>query len=154
MSASGTFNIRVYGLLRNDRDEILVTDEYRSKLGMTKFPGGGLQFGEGTREALIREFMEEMSREITVVEHYYTTDFFQVSAFRPDDQVISIYYWVEMSDAHSIPAVAEVPDFSSLSADHQVFRWVSRSKLSETDFTFPIDRMIASRLEEGWNLPR
>ena len=41
------FNIRVYGLwIREGR--ILVTDEFRLGTFMTKFPGGALEFGEGT----------------------------------------------------------------------------------------------------------
>ena len=45
--AEKKFNIRVYGLLINDRNEILVSDEFRMGVFMTKFPGGGLKFGEG-----------------------------------------------------------------------------------------------------------
>jgi hypothetical protein len=36
------FNIRVYGLLINDEQQNLLSDEYRSGFAFTKFPGGGL----------------------------------------------------------------------------------------------------------------
>ena len=79
-----TFTIRVYGILMNDKNQVLVSDEYIRGNYYTKFPGGGLEFGEGTRDCLKREFMEEMGLKVEVGEHLYTTDFFQMSAFRPD----------------------------------------------------------------------
>lgn len=89
------FNIRVYGILSNKDREILVSDEFIRGNQYTKFPGGGLEFGEGTRDCLVREFMEEMNLAVRVTEHLYTTDFFQMSAFNPEHQIISIYYRVE-----------------------------------------------------------
>ena len=38
------FNIRVYGILINDRNELLVSDELIKGLQFTKFPGGGLEW--------------------------------------------------------------------------------------------------------------
>ena len=69
------FNIRVYGLLIED-GKVLVSDELIKGKGITKFPGGGLEFGEGTIEALKREFREELDTEIHIRRHYYTTDFY------------------------------------------------------------------------------
>src|SRR5258705_11701335 len=89
------FNVRVYGILVNDRREILVSDEYIRGNYYTKFPGGGLEFGEGNRDCLKREFKEEMDLEVKVTDHIYTTDFFQMSAFNPEHQIISIYYFAE-----------------------------------------------------------
>ena len=86
------FNIRVYGILSGKNREILVSDEFIRGNKYTKFPGGGLEFGEGTRDCLMREFQEEMSLAVRVTDHLYTTDFFQMSAFNPEHQIISIYY--------------------------------------------------------------
>jgi len=41
------FNVRVYGLLINDRNEILISDEQEYGMQFSKFPGGGLEYGEG-----------------------------------------------------------------------------------------------------------
>ena len=54
------FNIRVYGILINDNKQVLVADEYIRGGMYTKFPGGGLEFGEGTRDCLKRELKEEV----------------------------------------------------------------------------------------------
>ena len=71
------FNIRVYGLLINDEQQILLSDEYRNGFAFTKFPGGGLVFGEGFSEALKREFLEEIGITIEVGELFYFNDFYQ-----------------------------------------------------------------------------
>ena len=87
------FNIRVYGILINETKQVLVSDELVHGMRITKFPGGGLELGEGTRDCLLREFMEEMNLAVEIGEHIYTTDFFQVSAFNSAHQIISIYYF-------------------------------------------------------------
>src|SRR6478609_2076845 len=89
------FNIRVYGLLVNAEGAVLLSRERIGDIEFTKLPGGGMEFGEGTHECLIREFKEELGIDIEVTEHFYTTDFFQQSAFRSADQLISIYYKVK-----------------------------------------------------------
>ena len=91
----GSFNIRVYGVLINAQKQVLVSDEYIRGSYYTKFPGGGLELGEGTRDCLKREFKEEMDLEVQVDQHLYTTDYYQVSAFNPSHQIISIYYLVK-----------------------------------------------------------
>jgi 8-oxo-dGTP pyrophosphatase MutT (NUDIX family) len=48
------FNIRVYGLVIR-QGKVLLTDEIRFGIPMTKFPGGGLKPGEGTVDCLRRE---------------------------------------------------------------------------------------------------
>src|SRR5687768_5937786 len=88
------FNVRVYGILINEKKQVLVCDELIKGKKYTKFPGGGLEHGEGTRDCLVREFMEEMNLKVEVLEHIYTIDYYQQSAFFPDHQIISIFYRV------------------------------------------------------------
>src|ERR1700743_2784402 len=97
------FNLRVYGVLMGPNNEVLVADELIRGGYYTKFPGGGLEFGEGTRDCLKREFKEEMGLDVEVGDHLYTTDFFQMSAFNPDHQIISIYYWVKALEPIKAP---------------------------------------------------
>ena len=140
------FNIRVYGLLINKNKEVLITDEFRSGKEMTKFPGGGLQFGEGTTDCLKREFLEELDCNIDVVAHFYTTDFFQQSAFHKDHQLISIYYIVNSISEISIPISKKKFDFEKKEGA-QSFRWCSLSAINKNDFTFPIDKIVAEMLK-------
>src|SRR4029079_10410378 len=97
------FNIRVYGILSEPERGVLVSDEFIRGGYYTKFPGGGLEFGEGTRECLKIEFKEEMDLNVGIGEHIYTTDYFQISAFRPDQQIISIYYYAKALEEIKVP---------------------------------------------------
>lgn len=133
------FTIRVYGFLLNENQEVLISDERELGLEFSKFPGGGLEYGEGVLEGLKREFSEECGVDIEILRHVYTTDFFVKSAFN-DDQVIGIYYLVRhkgtlhgrFSDRHF--------DFEQGRNLDQVFRWVSVERLREQDLTFEMDR--------------
>jgi 8-oxo-dGTP diphosphatase len=97
------FNIRVYGILFNAQKQVLLSDELIRGSYITKFPGGGLEFGEGTRDCLQREFIEEMNLRVNVGEHIYTTDFYQRSAFNPEHQIISIYYFANALEEIKAP---------------------------------------------------
>lgn len=149
------FNIRVYALFINEMNEVLITDEFRFGKEMTKFPGGGLHWGEGTIDCLKRECQEELGCEIEVIRHFYTTDFFQPAAFYTDHQLISIYYLVKNTTPFSPPAEGEItePSFTDSEQEKrpegaQSFRWVSIPKLTAEEFTFPIDKIVAMMLRD------
>ena len=144
--AANIFNVRVYGILLNNQRQVLVTDEIRYGYRITKFPGGGLHFGEGTVDCLKRECMEELGREVEVQEHFYTTDFFQPSAFNDQQQVISIYYFISMNDPGKLDVKQRAFDFTEEQEEAQIFRWVDLDALSPEDFTFPIEKKVAGLL--------
>jgi len=140
------FNIRVYGLLIHN-NQVLVTDEFLMDMEITKFPGGGLEFGEGTIECIIREFYEELNINVSVTNHFYTTDFFVKSAFN-DTQVISIYYIVSTENPEQIITVDTPHQYTDKKNGAQVFRWIPLKKVNALDFTFVIDQKVAEMLEE------
>lgn len=142
---TGRFNVRVYGLLIHS-GRVLVADELIKGHRITKFPGGGLEFGEGPKDCLVREIQEEIGVEAFDVEHFYTTDFFQESAFKPGDQVISIYYTFRVTDPLMIPASTKVFDFKQSVNDEESFRWLDLSTAREEDATLPIDRVALRML--------
>ncbi len=144
------FNIRVYGILINDKKQILVSDELIRGNYYTKFPGGGLESGEGTRDCLKREFMEEMNLRVDVREHIYTTDHYQKSAFNPDHQIISIYYFVKAMEPITVPLRTKEFDFdeSQINIYNEVneietFRFVDLASFSADSVTLPIDKIVA-----------
>ena len=151
------FNIRVYGILINEQKQVLVSDEYIRGMYITKFPGGGLEPGEGTRDCLKREFLEEMNLKVEVGEHIYTTDFFQVSAFNKDQQIISIYYFVKALEEIKAPLREKEFDFDERelkmyadTGETETFRFVDWQNFSAVSVSLPIDKIIASLLKEKY----
>lgn len=142
------FNVRVYGIfIRNNN--VLVSDELIAGKSMTKFPGGGLEFGEGTLDGLIREFKEELDLKIKIDAHFYTTDFFVQSAFN-QSQVISIYYLVSSHQELKLPFTEKALDFNpNLEGNQQLFRWVPLSDISEKHFTFAADKKVGELLKNA-----
>jgi 8-oxo-dGTP diphosphatase len=134
--------LRVYGLLIH-AGHVLVSDELIKGQRITKFPGGGLEFGEGLKDCLIREVREEIGVEAFDPVHFYTTDFFQQSSFHSTPmQVVSVYYTFRVADPAAIPVI-EVP-FTGITGpgDQEVFRWLRIEGGREDDLTLPIDRVV------------
>jgi ADP-ribose pyrophosphatase YjhB (NUDIX family) len=138
------FNIRVYGLLINEEQKVLISKEKRFGKSFTKFPGGGLEWGEGIIECLKREFMEELGIEIWDLEHFYTTDFFQESAFRKGDQLVSIYYKVKAIEGSLIQNGFSALDIKE--GEENNFFWWPIQELDESFVTYPIDKLIVQKL--------
>lgn len=149
------FNLRVYGILINEKKQVLVSDELIRGSYITKFPGGGLEFGEGTRDCLQREFMEEMYLQVTVGEHIYTTDFFQLSAFNPGHQIISIYYFANPLEEIKVPLRNKPFDFDEAqlkvykaTKETETFRFIDWNDFSAESMTLPIDKIVAAMIKE------
>ncbi|HMR92821.1 MAG TPA: NUDIX domain-containing protein [Chitinophagaceae bacterium] len=147
-------NLRVYGILINDKKQVLVSDEYIRGGYYTKFPGGGMEFGEGTRDCLAREFQEEMNLAVETGAHLYTTDFFQLSAFRPDSQIIAVYYYVKALEPIRVPLRDKLFDFDEqqMAAYHatgetETFRFINWEDFSPASVTLPIDKIVAGMIK-------
>jgi len=147
------FVIRVYALIVNARNEVLISDEYMVNTLMTKFPGGGLEFGEGTIDCLKREAMEEFGQSIEIISHFYTTDFYQKALFHENTQLISIYYLANFPDPIIFKISEKSFDFSENVNGSQSFRWRNLSDLSPEELTFPIDKVVVELLKEGFSSP-
>jgi ADP-ribose pyrophosphatase YjhB (NUDIX family) len=135
MSVSERFNIRVYGIWIHE-EQLLVNEEFFKQQKVIKFPGGGLQWGEGILDCLKREWKEELSLDIRVESHFYTTDFFQASAF-DNSQLISIYYKIS------------VPDFPAHIVNNEPNErafWMPLKDLREDSFTLPVDKVVGKML--------
>ena len=149
------FNIRVYGVLINEKKQVLVSDEFIRGKYYTKFPGGGLELGEGTRDCLKREFKEEMNLDVQIEDHIYTTDYFQMSAFNPQHQIISIYYFVKALEPITAPLRDKEFDFDEDQMkiynemnEIETFRFIEWNNFSSESVTLPIDKIVASIIKE------
>lgn len=137
-----SFTLRVYGILIHN-GHVLVSDERIKGQHITKFPGGGLEFGEGLKDCLIREIREEIGVTALDPVHFYTTDFFQQSGFHTTPmQVVSVYYTFRVADPEAIPVV-DVP-FTGITGpgDQEVFRWLRIEGGREEELSLPIDRVV------------
>lgn len=148
------FTIRVYGILLNDKQQVLVSDEHIRGNYYTKFPGGGLELGEGTRDCLKREFMEEMGLQVAIGDHIYTTDFYQMSAFRPEDQIIAIYYFATALEPITAPLRSIPFDFDERenkiyeqTQETETFRFIDWADFSAAAVTLPIDKIVADMVK-------
>ena len=149
------FNIRVYGILINEYRQVLVSDEFIRGAYITKFPGGGLEFGEGTRECLAREFMEEMQLHVKVTDHIYTTDFYQQSAFNAAHQIISVYYFAKALEPIKAPLRNKAFDFDARelkmyeeTGETETFRFIDWDDFSEESVSLPIDKIVAAMIKQ------
>jgi ADP-ribose pyrophosphatase YjhB (NUDIX family) len=138
------FNVRVYGILIKN-NKVLVSDEFIKGHHITKFPGGGLEFGEGSKECIIREFKEELDLDIVVRKHFYTTDFFVHSAFDTNSQVISIYYLVDTKQEITFRTTEKIFDYEKAEGA-QSMRWIDLKKISDNDLTLIIDKKVGEML--------
>jgi 8-oxo-dGTP pyrophosphatase MutT (NUDIX family) len=141
------FNLRVYGLIINEKLEILLSDECRFGHFFTKFPGGGVEKGEGVIDALHREFREELNLEIEQATPFYYNDFYQESAFRKEDQIVSFYYLVKCDNSKIKVKTYEIP----FQEETEKQRWISIGFLKENDLTFPIDKVVVDKLKKHFD---
>ena len=150
------FTIRVYGILLNELNQILVSDEYIRGNYFTKFPGGGLEVGEGTRDCLKREFMEEMNLAVEIGDHIYTTDYYQQSAFNAAHQIISIYYFAKALEPIKVPLRSTPFDFDedqlvvyNTCQQTETFRFINANEFTADDVSLPIDKVVVNLLKQS-----
>ena len=134
------FNVRVYGILiQNNR--LLINEELIKGRKIIKLPGGGLDWGEGTIDCLKREWMEELGTSIEVLQHFYTTDFFQASAY-DDSQIISIYYLVRGEQVEGIINQNK----------NELTYWMDLANVSADTFSLGIDKRVGAMLAAIYKL--
>lgn len=128
---------RVYGIVINERNEVLISDEYRFGRYFRKFPGGGIELGEGIIDGLKREFQEELGSEVKSYEFLFFNDYFQKSSFDTQTQVTCFYYLVECTNTNKLGLESyKVP----LTRDGEQQQWISLHQLEPNALTFPIDQ--------------
>jgi len=138
------YNLRVYAIITNSKHEMLVSDEFHFGEHFTKFPGGGLEFGEGLSDALKREFMEEFHLKIDVKNIFYVNDYFQLSSFNENDQLLSFYYFATFDEVENFTTSKTPVD---LKKEGESLRWVDIATFDVKKMRFPIDQLVAEKLK-------
>jgi 8-oxo-dGTP diphosphatase len=154
-----TISVRVYGILINSNNQVLVSDEFIRGSYYTKFPGGGLEVGEGTRDCLKREFMEEMDLKVAVGDHIYTTDFYQPSAFNNAHQILSIYYFATALESIKVPLRNNPFEFDEAQLaiynerkEIETFRFVNWEDFNSEKLSLPIDKIVADLVKSTFSV--
>lgn len=129
-------NVRIYATVIKDRKILALHEEYAGAQ-LLKFPGGGLEFGEGVLDCLHREFEEELNLKIKNLKHFYTQEEFLVSRFRDSEQLLTIYYTAEIVDEN---------DLIIRDTCIEKIEWISLDT-EENPFPLPIDKIVFDLLK-------
>ena len=131
------FNVRVYGIWIKS-DKILLSHENIDGYAMTKFPGGGLEFGEGALDCLKREFMEELGVKICQSKLVHVSEKYIPSAFKRNEQVIAVHYLVDSDD--SILNYENIQDTAVGESNLLSFKWHKLNPSLIDDLSFEMDK--------------
>lgn len=137
------FNLRVYALIINEFDEILLSDECRFGQFFSKFPGGGVEANEGIQTALHRELKEELNLEVAHAEFFYVNDFYQASAF-DNSNLVAFYYRIQLPKSSFLANESYCIPFSD---EIEKQRWVPLNLVHKEHLTFPIDQVVLEKLK-------
>tara|TARA_B110000285_G_scaffold235522_1_gene317781 strand:- start:628 stop:1773 length:1146 start_codon:yes stop_codon:yes gene_type:complete len=144
------FNVRVYGMILDETGERLLICNERLPDGSyaQKFPGGGVELGEGVMDAWWRECQEELGCQPAMqsVELFHTVETFIRSIFRPDDQLIALYYVCRLQSNEDVAWTEESAASPGGESNVQV-SWKDWRSLDFRSFRFPTDQSAIQKLQ-------
>jgi ADP-ribose pyrophosphatase YjhB (NUDIX family) len=143
----GVFNVRVYMVVtrtseRTGEQEVLVSYERLPMGGVMKFPGGGLEWGEGAKACIRREAIEELGQAVQVGELLHVSEGAHVSSFDPSHQVVAVHYEATLEGpvAFDDDGVLEDVFGKRIALMTQRLGWRNVHELAARDFSFASDR--------------
>ena len=125
----GLFSYRVAGILIRDGMVLL---QHPLDDPSYAFPGGHVNFGEVSHEALVREFKEEVRADITPIRLLWVIETFFAWGEKPCHQ-IGLYFLVALSDETQIPLAGcfTMPDKAEMKISNLEFCWIPLSALDQ-----------------------
>ena len=142
----GKLNVRVYMVLTSTNDqgqeEVLVSYERLPMGGVMKFPGGGLEWGEGPTACLRREALEELGQPVVVGDLVHVSRRAHVSSFDANHQVLAVHYEAALEGEVAFVDDGELEDVfgKRVPMMHQRLGWRLVSELKPEEFHFASDR--------------
>ena len=137
------FNVRVYGCLTHPDLGILTSVEKIQGRTYRKFPGGGLEGEKAYAIALSVNFWKNSICLFRPERISIRPTFFQRSAFRPNEQVISIYMEAIPDDGTK----ERLEDLQAIEKDHRA-EWISLHNFHEDLFELPTDRAFVQLMKQ------
>jgi 8-oxo-dGTP diphosphatase len=132
------FRIGAYGLLV-EGGQVLVTRTKTRAGSVLTFPGGALELGEGTLDALHREMAEETGLRVGIRGLAYASERYYQSPVYPENQLVKIYWFVERLGGEVRPG--------GNGDDIEACLWVPTKELLNVGLT-PADLEMAQALHE------
>lgn len=129
------FNVRVYALCILNNKLLTLKEPFAGKM-VTKLPGGGLEFGEGTAECLKREFKEELNLQIEVGDAFYIQEHFVKSLAKDNKQLLMLYFYATILDSDNLQI---------LDTNIQEVNWIAID--GENPFSLPVDQLVFKKLQ-------
>lgn len=129
------FNVRVYALCIENNKVLCVKEPFAGKM-VVKFPGGGLEFGEGTVACLKREFKEELNLHIETGDCFYIQEEFVKSLAKDQKQLLMLYFKARITDNENLKITDDKIKASF---------WVDIH--GENPFTLPVDQIVFKKLQ-------
>lgn len=96
-------------------------------------PGGGMQFGETTHEALVREFKEETGLEVAVLDLRFINEFMQ-----PPLHALELFFEVKITGGQA--TIGTDPEMPANQQIIEEMRWMTFEEIKQ----YPISEMHSS----------
>lgn len=124
------FKFRVSGLIIKN-NKLLLVDMDDS--GFLCLPGGYVELGETTEEAVKRELIEEIGKEVSIIKNLGVVENYFVNKFSKKMHEISFYYMMDFIDD-----ISEQKDFTLIENDkgNNVkldFKWIDLNEIENFD---------------------
>lgn len=134
------FNIRVYAVCVVNNKLLTLKEPFAGRM-VTKLPGGGLEFGEGTVDCLKREFKEELNLEIEINDAFYIQEDFVTSLAKDQKQLLMLYFKTTILDIENLKIL-----------DHNIqkINWVDLKE--NNPFSLPVDKIVFTKLQSQNNV--
>lgn len=143
----GRFNVRVYMMVTRIHPEtglrqMLVSYERLPLGGVMKFPGGGMEWGEGATACLRREALEELGQPVKVGDLVHVSQKAHLSSFDGNQQVVAIHYAAALCGAIGFEDDGILEDVfgKRVPMFHQRLGWRDVNSLESREFQFASDR--------------
>ena len=126
-------HIKVAAAVIRKNDKVFATQRgYGNYKDWWEFPGGKVESGETSEEALIREIKEELRTKI-IVDQFLTT----VEYDYPEFHLSMDCFWCHIEEG----------ELTLL--EHEAAKWLSLDNLRHVDW-LPADVMVVEEIEKGW----